>query len=78
MIRDFDLAQYMLQYFVRKAIGSSRLIKPKAVVTVPCRVTPIERRAVRQAALGAGVRPGQLYLVEKPFAAAIWARPPWM
>ena len=71
MVRDFELTQYMLQYFVHKAIGSSRLIKPKAVVTVPCRVTPIERRAVRQAALGAGVRPGQLYLVEKPFAAAM-------
>ena len=47
MIRDFDLAQYMLQYFVRKAIGVSHLVKPRAIITVPCRITPIERRAVR-------------------------------
>ena len=71
MIRDFDLTQYMLQYFVKKAIGVSRLIKPRAVITVPCRITPIERRAVRQAAFGSGVRPGHLQLVEKPFAAAL-------
>ena len=71
MIRDFDMTQYMLQYFVRKAIGASRLVKPRAVITIPCRVTPIERRAVRKAAVYAGVRDGQLHLVEKPFAAAV-------
>lgn len=71
MIRDFDMTQYMLQYFVRKAIGASRLVKPRAIMTIPCRVSPIERRAVRRAAVYAGVRQGQLHLVEKPFAAAI-------
>lgn len=71
MIHDFDMAQYMLHYFVRKAIGASRLVKPRAVITIPCRVTPIERRAIRKAALYAGARDGQLYLVEKPFAAAV-------
>lgn len=71
MIRDFDMTQYMLQYFVRKAIGASRLVKPRAVMTIPCRVSPIERRAVRKAAVYAGVRQGQLHLVEKPFASAI-------
>ncbi|MBQ8136769.1 MAG: rod shape-determining protein, partial [Clostridia bacterium] len=71
MIRVFDLTQSMLQYFVRKAIGVSHLLKPRAIVTVPCRITPIERRAVRQAAFGSGVRQGQLHLVEKPFAAAL-------
>ena len=71
MIRDFDLTESMLQYFVRKAIGVSHLIGPRAVITVPCRITPIERRAVRQAAYGAGVRQGHLHLVEKPFAAAL-------
>ena len=71
MIRDFDMTQYMLQYFVRKAIGASRLVKPRAVITIPCRISPIERRAVRKAAVYAGVRDGQLSLVEKPFAAAL-------
>lgn len=70
MIRDFDMTQYMLQYFVRKAIGASRLIKPRAVLTIPSRISPIERRAIRRAAIYAGVRESQLHLVEKPFAAA--------
>ncbi len=71
MIRDFDMTKIMLKYFVRKAVGVSRLVKPRAIITIPCRVTPIERRAVRQAALDAGVRQTQLNLVEKPFAAAL-------
>lgn len=71
MIREFDMTQYMLQHFVRKAIGVSRLVKPRAVITVPCRISPIERRAVRKAAAYSGVRENQLYLIEKPFAAAL-------
>ena len=71
MIRDFDMTQYMLQYFVRKAIGVSRLVKPRAIMTIPCRVSPIERRAVRRAAVYAGIRENHLHLVEKPFASAI-------
>lgn len=71
MIRDFDMTQYMLQYFLRKAIGASRLVKPRAVITIPSRVSPIERRAIRKAAIYAGVRDGQLHMVEKPFAAAM-------
>ena len=71
LIRDYDMTQYMLQYFVRKAIGSSRLVKPRAIMTVPSRVTLIERRLVRKAAVYAGLREKQIHLVEKPFAAAI-------
>ena len=71
MIRDFDMTQAMLQFFVRKAIGVSRLVKPRAIMTIPCRVSPIERRAVRKAAVYAGIREKQLHLVEKPFAAAV-------
>ena len=71
MIRDFDMTEAMLQFFVRKAIGVSRLVKPRAIMTIPCRVSPIERRAVRKAAVYAGIRENQLHLVEKPFAAAI-------
>ena len=71
LIRDYDMTQYMLQYFVRKAIGSSRLVKPRAIMTVPSRVTLIERRLVRKAAVYAGLREKQVHLVEKPFAAAI-------
>lgn len=73
MVRDFDMMQAMLQYFVRKAIGASRLVKPRAVMTVPSRITPIERRALQKGAGAAGVRDGHLHFVEKPFAAAYGA-----
>ncbi len=71
MIRDFEMTQYMLEHFLRKAVGASRLVRPRCVITIPCRVSPIERRAVRQAAVNAGVRPTQLNFLEKPFAAAM-------
>ncbi|MBR5111110.1 MAG: rod shape-determining protein [Clostridia bacterium] len=71
MIRDFEMTQAMLQFFVRKAIGVSRLVKPRAIMTIPCRISPIEKRAVRKAAVYAGIRENQLHLVEKPFASAI-------
>ena len=71
MIRDFEMTQAMLQFFMRKAIGVSRLVKPRAIMTIPCRVSPIERRAVRKVAAYAGIRENQLHLVEKPFASAV-------
>lgn len=76
VIRDFELAQYMLHYFVKKAIGSSRLVKPRGIITVPCRISPIEHRAVRQAATSAGIRTNQLHLIPKPFASAIGSELP--
>ena len=71
MIRDFDVTQTMLNYFVRKAIGSSRLFSPKAVITVPCRISPVEKRAIVSAASQCGIRSSRLHLIAKPFAAAI-------
>ena len=69
-IRDFEMTQYLLQYFIKKAVGVSHLLKPRAMITIPCHISPIDRRVVRQAAFRAGVRQSQLHLVEKPFAAA--------
>lgn len=69
-INDFDMAGYYLEEMIRKAIGSSMLIKPRAVMTVPCRINPLEMRTVYKAAFNAGIRKGGLFLIEKPFAAA--------
>ena len=41
MIRDFEMAEYLLHFFIRKAIGVSRLVKPRAIVTIPSRMSPI-------------------------------------
>ena len=71
LIHDFDMTEEMLRFFVRKAIGASRLFKPRAVMTVPSRITPVERRVLKKVAVSAGIWENQLNLVEKPFAAAV-------
>ena len=69
VITDFDMTQIMIQYFMRKAIGSSYLVKPRLFLSYPCSISAIERRAVGEAAKYAGSR--KVYLVEKPFLAAL-------
>ncbi len=69
VITDFDMTEILIQYFTRKAIGSSYLVKPRLFLTYPCSISPIERRAVMEAAKFAGSR--KVFLVEKPFAAAL-------
>ncbi len=69
VITDFDMTQILLQYFTRKAIGSSYLLKPRLFLTYPCSISSIEQRAVMEAARISGGR--KVYLVEKPFASAL-------
>ncbi|MCE5344355.1 MAG: rod shape-determining protein [Eubacteriales bacterium] len=69
VITDFDMTQILLQYFTRKAVGSSYLLKPRLFLTYPCSISSIEQRAVMEAARVSGGR--KVYLVEKPFAAAL-------
>ncbi len=70
VIANFDITVSMLKYFIKKAIGSS-LLKPKAVICIPSHITDVEKRAVRDAVLSAGVK--EVYLIEKCMAAAIGA-----
>lgn len=69
VISDFDMTEIMIQYFIRKAIGISHIVKPRVLLTVPCSISAIERRAVTEAAKIAGAR--LVHLIEKPFASAI-------
>ncbi len=75
VIADFDVTEKMLQHFIHKVHGE-RLFKPspRILVCVPCGSTQVERRAIKDAALGAGAR--HVYLVEEPMAAAIGAGMP--
>jgi rod shape-determining protein MreB len=70
VISDFDIAEEMLTYFIKKAQGnSSTLFGPRVVIGVPSGITPVEVSAVRDAAYNAGSR--TVYIVEEPMAAAI-------
>lgn len=69
VIADFDIAESMLRYFIKKIHSSRRLVRPRIVVAVPSGITEVERRAVRDSALHAGAR--EVYMLEEPVAAAI-------
>ncbi len=70
VIANFDITVAMLKYFIKKATGAS-FLKPKAVVCIPSHITDVEKRAVRDAVLAAGVK--DVLLLEKSMAAAIGA-----
>lgn len=73
VIADFDATEAMLSKYIREVHESGSLIpkipKPRVVIGIPSGVTEVERRAVQDAALGAGAR--KAYLIEEPMAAAI-------
>src|SRR6188474_2337047 len=71
-IADFTVTEQMLKHFIRK-VHSSRLFKPspRIIICVPCGSTQVERRAIRESAIGAGA--SRVFLIEEPMAAAIGA-----
>lgn len=72
VIADFDVTQIMLRYFINRALGRRYFfVRPRIVISVPTGVTVVEERAVREAALQAGVK--EAFLIEEPMAAAIGA-----
>jgi len=71
VIEDFETASAMLELFINKAMGTRSGLKPTAVVAVPAGITAVEKKAVREAVLNAGVR--ECFLVDEPMAAAIGA-----
>jgi len=75
VIADFTVTGEMLKYFIRK-VHEKRLFQPspRIVICVPCGSTQVERRAIRESAIGAGAR--EVYLIEEPMAAAIGAALP--
>ncbi|MDA8420462.1 MAG: rod shape-determining protein [Pseudomonadota bacterium] len=72
VIADFTVTGEMLKHFIRK-VHEKRLFQPspRIVICVPCGSTQVERRAIRESAMGAGAR--EVYLIEEPMAAAIGA-----
>lgn len=69
MIADFDMTEILIRYFIRKAIGISHLIKPRVIVSVPCGLADVNRKALNEAVRMGGAK--QVILVEKPFASAL-------
>jgi rod shape-determining protein MreB len=72
VIADFQVTEKMLQHFIKKVHENSWFSpSPRVLVCVPCLSTEVEKRAIRESALGAGAR--EVRLIEEPMAAAIGA-----
>ena len=71
VIADFEVAEEMIKYFIRKVHNRRSFAAPVVVVCVPSGSTAVERRAIQDSAENAGAR--KVYLIEEPMAAAIGA-----
>ena len=72
VIADFTVTEQMLKQFI-KMVHPRSMFKPspRIIICVPCGSTQVERRAIRESAIGAGA--SSVYLIEEPMAAAIGA-----
>jgi rod shape-determining protein MreB len=71
VIADFDVTEAMLRHFIRQVHNRRSFVRPRTVIAVPTGITPVEKRAVKEAAISAGSR--EVFLIEEPMAAAIGA-----
>jgi len=79
VISDFEVTEQMLKYFIEKAVAGSKKAfglgySPRIIIGIPCGVTEVERKAVRDAARNVGAR--TVFLIEEPLASAIGAKLP--
>ena len=73
VIADFKITSMMLKHFIHRAHRRKGAFRsaPRILVCVPSGATQVEKRAIRDAAEGAGGR--EVFLIQEPMAAAIGA-----
>lgn len=74
VIADFEVAEEMIKNFIKRVNDESKSFirgRPRIVICVPSGATPVERRAIQDAAINAGAM--DAWLIEEPMAAAIGA-----
>ncbi len=72
VIADFEIAEKMLDYFIKQATNNKMfLIRPRIVIGIPTGITQVERRAVKDVALRA--KASDVYLVQQPVSASVGA-----
>lgn len=71
VIADYEVAEFMLRYFMNKIAGRMRFFRPRVMMSVPYGANGIERRAVYEAAMTAGAR--EAFMISEPLAAALGA-----
>ena len=73
VIADFQSAEEMIKHFIHRVHNTGSFLRPRPliIICVPSGSTPVERRAIQEAAENAGAR--EVFLIEEPMAAAIGA-----
>lgn len=76
VVSDFEVTEQMLRYFIEKVHKPRFFIgpRPRVIVSIPCGVTEVEKKAVKDATKNAGAR--EVFLIEQPMADAIGAKLP--
>jgi rod shape-determining protein MreB len=74
VIGDFEVAEKMLTYFIKKAHSRTVLVRPRIIIGIPSQITQVEKRAVKDSAYRA--KASEVHLVEEAMAAAIGAGMP--
>ena len=69
VIADFEIAEEMIKYFIRKVHNRRSFASPMVIICVPSGSTAVERRAIQESAEAAGAI--KVRLIEEPMAAAI-------
>jgi rod shape-determining protein MreB len=70
VIADFEIAEKMLDYFIKKATNNRGFwLRPRIVIGIPTGITQVERRAVKDVAMRA--KASEVFLVEQPMTAAV-------
>ncbi len=71
VVSNIDMAAAMLKSFLNKVTKPGMFARPKAIICAPSKATEVERAALTDAALKAGL--AEVKLLEEPLAAAIGA-----
>ncbi len=71
VIADFELAEEMLTYFIRKANKRHKLLHPRIAIGIPSETTEVEKRAVLDSTYRA--KASEVHLVEQAMVAALGA-----
>lgn len=73
IVSDFEVTEKMLKYFIER-IQNNHLLnisRPRVIIGIPIGITEVEKKAVEDAVMSAGVK--EVFLIELPIAAALGA-----
>ncbi len=71
VIANFDMTEAIIRHFLQITAGRGVKSRPRVVISVPAKVTEVEKKAVIDATLGAGAK--EAYVVDEPIASALGA-----